>query len=420
MKVITNFSQANKALADYIPNIRAPHGYTLDRMRELMRFLGNPQNDLRILHVAGTSGKTSTSYYASALLQQAGFRVGLTVSPHVSQPNERVQINLIPLPENEFCKELTTFLDLVTQSGLEPSYFEVLVAFAYWEFKRQEVEYAVIEVGIGGLLDGTNVVERSDKVCIITDIGLDHMNILGNSLPEIAFQKAGIIHHHNETFCHQQDKSILDVFMKRCKAQQARLHIIDSNPSKPIHFLPLFQQRNFQLAEAAVAYTLERDGGQALSEANIVNAAKIIIPARMQVISHGNKTIILDGAHNSQKLHALRESIAASYPGKHVTALISFADGKSFRLESSLKELANLTDTLIITSFQRAESSLPHGPAEPALLAQLARACGFRSITVIPDPLEAYKALLKQQSPILLVTGSFFLMEDIQSTAQKS
>src|SRR5688572_10716165 len=153
------FLEANEVLRQFWPELLSRRDvYTTETMVELMDYLGNPQDKLKIIHVAGTSGKTSTCYYSAALLKAAGKKVGLTVSPHVDEINERVQIDLVPMPEEAFCRDMTEFLGLVKKSELEPSYFEVLLAFAYWEFVRHRVEYAVIEVGMGGLTDATNVV----------------------------------------------------------------------------------------------------------------------------------------------------------------------------------------------------------------------------------------------------------------------
>src|SRR5665213_2882839 len=126
------FAEANKILSGFIPT-EDTGVYNTDRIKMFMDYLGNPQDKLRVIHVAGTSGKTSTSYYAAALLQAAGKKVGLTVSPHVDEVNERVQINLVPLAEDIFCHELSEFLNIVESSHIAPSYFELLVAFAFWE-----------------------------------------------------------------------------------------------------------------------------------------------------------------------------------------------------------------------------------------------------------------------------------------------
>ncbi|MCA9326649.1 hypothetical protein KC976_03555, partial [Candidatus Saccharibacteria bacterium] len=189
--LLTTFADAQKVLRTYYANAQTK--YTLDNMCALMDHIGSPQEKIRVVHVAGTSGKTSTSYYAAALLRAAGLQVGLSVSPHVDQINERLQINGQPLSEAEFCQVLTEFLNAIKDAPVKPSYFELLTAMAFWEYARRGVDAAVMEVGLGGLLDATNVISRRDKICLITDIGLDHTEILGDTLVEIAQQKAGII-----------------------------------------------------------------------------------------------------------------------------------------------------------------------------------------------------------------------------------
>jgi dihydrofolate synthase/folylpolyglutamate synthase len=419
MSRLLTFDDAAEVLQRFVPGAGSTSAYTLGRMLSLMDFLGNPQDSLKVVHVAGTSGKTSTSYYVAALLHEAGKKVGLSVSPHVVAVNERVQINLEPLAEAEFCRELSEFLEIIAKSDVTPTYFELLVAFAYWEFAKQHVDYAVMEVGLGGLLDGTNVVNRDDKVCVITDIGLDHVNVLGNTLPEIAIQKAGIIQPKNTVFTHRQAIEILTVFQKRCDEQGAELQIIE--PGKllaDLEFLPLFQQHNFTLAQAASNFALQRDDHVTFTAEQIQKSAHVHIPARMEIFKCDDKTIILDGAHNAQKLQALIESIKVKFPGQKVAALVSFADGRDYRLESSLQELAGLTDTLIITTFHKGQD-LPHGAVEPGVLVKLARVQGFATIETVSDPAQAFTKLLRRPEPVLLVTGSFFLMNEVRPLAQK-
>ena len=419
MRVIKNLDEANAALAAFVPSNQSNGPYKLDRMKQLMGFLGNPQEKFKSVHVAGTSGKTSTSYYAAALLIAAGYKVGLTVSPHVVDVRERVQINLDPLPETKFCAELSEFLALIEKNGIKPTYFELLVALAFWQFAKQQVDYAVIEVGLGGLLDGTNVIHRQDKVCIITDIGLDHINVLGTTLPEIALQKAGIIQLGNIVFCHQQAAEIINVFREQALRQKTELHVLKPKTSE-YRFLPIFQQRNFSLAQASVQFILERDGQKLLSNAQINQAAKILVPARMEIIEHADKTIVMDGAHNAQKLEALYQSLKAKFPGQPIAALVSFVDGRGFRIQSSLQELAKITDSVIITAFKKAAQDLPYGPIEPKHLAGLARQHSFKSLEVIANPHQAYQKLLTRPEPILLITGSFYLMDDLRPEVTES
>ena len=416
MKQIRNFAEANDALAQFLPNTRVVGSYSLNKPRALMDYLGNPQNQLKVIHVAGTSGKTSTSYYAAALLAVTGKKVGLTVSPHIAEINERVQINMLPMPEAEFCMELTEFLALIETSKINPSWFEVLIAFDYWEFAKQAVDYAVVEVGLGGLLDSTNVIDRTDKVCIITDIGLDHVRVLGNSLPEIAAQKAGIIQLHNAVFSYRQAANITDVIENQAAQKQAELHLIEPSlmPPASLSFLPLFQQRNFALAEQAVDYVIKRDGMAPLSFRQILAAARTHIPARMEIFKYKDKIIILDGAHNAQKLQALVKSIKAKYPDQPVAAIVSFSVlNADSRLHDGLQELSNLVDYVITTEFS-INQDVHQQSVDTDVVVQTGRDIGLNSVVVVKDPIEALKTLLARPEKILLVTGSFYLLNPIR------
>ena len=284
-----------------------------------MDYLGNPQNQLKVIHVAGTSGKTSTSYYAAALLAATGKKVGLTVSPHIAEINERVQINLLPMPEAEFCKELSEFLALIETSQINPSWFEFLIAFDYWEFAKQAADYAVVEVGLGGLLDGTNVIDRADKVCIITDIGLDHVRVLGHSLPEIAAQKAGIIQPRNVVFSYSQAANITDIIKNQAEQMQAELHLIVSF--------------------------------------SVLNADS--------------------------------------------------------RLHDGLQELSHLVDYVITTEFG-INQDVHQQSVDTEAVVQACRDIGMHGVEVVKEPIEALKTLLSRPENILLVTGSFYLLNPIR------
>ena len=410
------FAEANKLLSNFIPK-QDNRAYTIDRIKMFMDYLGNPQDKLKVIHVAGTSGKTSTCYYIAALLHASGKKVGLTVSPHVNQVNDRLQINLVPLEESKFCQVLNEFLAIVEKSGFKLTYFEVLVALAYWEFERQQVDYAVIEVGLGGLLDGTNIVSSADKVCVITDIGLDHITVLGDTLEKIAIQKAGIIHEENMVFAYAQSSEVNNVFIDTAKEKHAKLQLLTQQPlGDSFLFLPLFQRRNFALAKEAANYTIERDYQTEISVEEQLRAAKALIPARMEIFTSGNKTIILDGAHNAQKLGALIGSIKAKYPGQEIAALVSFVGGRSYRLESSLDEIATLTKNIILTSFSN-HQDLPYDAVKPTALEKMARPKGFRNISIETDPILAFRKLLEQPEKILVVTGSFFIMNEVRPLA---
>jgi dihydrofolate synthase/folylpolyglutamate synthase len=375
--------------------------------------VGNPQDIPQSIHIAGTSGKTSTAYYSAALLKQGGKRVGLLVSPHAEFLNERVQIGLEPLEERTFCDELAVFMDTVKESGITLTYAETMYAFAYWEFARQRVEYIVVEVGMGGLLDATNVINRRDKICVITDIGMDHTNVLGDTIEEITQHKAGIIRLHNTVFCHVQSDNVIEQIRAACKQKQADLHTIaKAKYPEDLKFLPLFQRRNFTLASAAVTFAMEREGKQQLARKEVLSAARTKVPSRMEMVKMGEKTLVMDGAHNAQKLHALCESIKDYFPGQKNSLLVAFTGGRGRNLEELAAELASLTPQHVIVTSLKDKYGLATNVAPEEVAKALADA-GLDT-ELITDQAEACKAFLAQPGPLLLATGSLYLLGEIK------
>ncbi len=414
MTEITNFAQARRVLMSYVPPGTMRGNYTLERVSKLMNKLGSPQDHLKVVHVAGTSGKTSTCYYISALLQAAGQRVGLTVSPHIDEVNERVQINLKPLAETTFCQELTEFIEIVAKTGIKPTYFELLVAFAYWEFAKQGVDYAVVEVGLGGLLDGTNVISREDKICVITDIGLDHTDVLGNTLGAIAAQKAGIIQHRNHAIMYKQSDEVMGQINKRCAQMHASLFTMTMPATKDLPpDLPPFQQRNWHLARTAVDYIYNRDNLALPSEGQISKAAHTRVPARMEVVKYQGQLLIIDGSHNGQKMTALVDGIRKLYAQQPVAALVSFVQSERERANGALEQLHKLTSTLIVTSFS-GQQDMPKHSVDPKITATAAHKIGFKNVIIVNDPEKAFYRLMRCPEPVKLVTGSFYLLNHIR------
>lgn len=413
MHTISSLADIEALLQQYAPANAPGHMYSLERMMRFMDFLGNPQNSLRIIHVAGTSGKTSTCYYLAALLQQTGKKVGLTVSPHIDGLNERIQVNLTPLPVPQFCSELMIFLEQVQKSQVALSRLEFLVAFAFWEFARQGVDYVGLEVGVGGTLDTTNVIQNQKKVCVITDIGLDHQDRLGETLTEIAGNKAGIIGLHNKVFCYKQGQEVMSVINARARHQQADLYALDQELTSDFEFLPLFQRRNFGLAQAVVSKVLERDGLPQLHHNALQKAASVRIPARMERFEVQGKIVILDGAHNAQKMQALCDSLKAEYPNQKIAALVAFKAKQSSRVEQATEVMTKLASHIIVTTYGQPNAIEPYGE-DPDIVSALCKVHGFWQVETITDPVHAWRQLLARPEPILLVTGSFYLFNDIR------
>ncbi|MBA2279134.1 hypothetical protein H0V99_01695 [Candidatus Saccharibacteria bacterium] len=418
MTHIKNFDDINQTLTKYVPLSKEITGknITLDRMRPMMEALGNPQRRLKIVHIAGTSGKTSTSYYIAALLTQAGKKTGLTVSPHVDSVAERIQINLKSLEEKEFATSLVEFLEILEQSSIKPTYFELIVAFAYWYFVKAGVDYAVIETGLGGMQDGTNVADNSDKVCVITDIGFDHMNILGHTLEEISRQKAGIIHTNNSAIMYRQSEVVTDIIEDWCKEHQSTLKLLEekilqADAPVALQVLPSFQQRNWLLAYEAYKLLKARDTLPELSSEKLDESMQIRIPGRMEEQIIGSKKIIMDGAHNEQKIKTFVSSFKTKYPHTTLPVLLSLKQDKEFA--GVLPLLKPITSRIIITEFT-ATQDLPAKAIDAHELAKAAKIFGYQDISVQEDQDKAYRELLACPGNMALVIGSFYLLGQLR------
>lgn len=412
--MIKTFADVRTALEPNFASHQSRGGGSLERMHQLLACLGDPHEQFRAIHVAGTSGKTSTAYYTAALLRQAGYHVGLTVSPHTIEINDRVQLDGAPLPEAQFCSEFEIYLDIVQHAPVDPTYFEIMLGFAFWEFARQKVEYAVVEVAVGGLLDPTNVLMQPDKICVICDIGFDHMDLLGHTLPEIAAQKAGIIQPRNVAFVYDQGSEIMPAMYDRARLKQADLHILTKHDTYAPDYLPLFQQRNFGLARMAVEYALERDHDTKLPDGTMDRAAQTSIPGRMETFMHGGKTIILDGAHNGQKMQALLESVQAKYK-QPFAMLVGFVDGKNAdaRMHDILPQCASATSRLIATQFGGPQDA-PYFGAPVGDIVQTGKELGVRTILAETQPEHAFQTLLDSPQDVLVVAGSLYLLNHIR------
>lgn len=412
--MIRTLAEANAALLPFVPLVgQLTHkDTTLLRIKPLMRLLGNPEDRLTVVHIAGTSGKTSTSYYMAALLRASGKKVGLTVSPHIDSVAERVQINAEPLDQKTFCKLLDEFLEIVNTTDNKPSYFELLYAFALWVFDIQNVDYAVVETGMGGLHDATNVTTRPDKVCIITDIGFDHTHLLGKTLAEITHQKIGIVHPGNQVFMYNQAEEIMEVAQKWINDHHATLHTVDE-PQVVSLEMPDYQKRNWWLAYCAYEYLQKRDKLKHLTSQTLDKTQHITIPARMDIVHINGKKIVMDGAHNSQKMEVFVQSFKKLFPDTKPTILVSVKAGKQY--QEIVPQLARLGSRIITTTFKTTQD-LPVVSMDSSVLAKALIDAGANNVGSISDSHDAFRALLDDDNTLCLITGSFYLISQIRNT----
>jgi len=422
---LNTFADVEAALRPYIPLVKELTGKNtvLDRILPLMEYLGHPENNLKTIHIAGTSGKTSTSYYIASLLTLSGQNVGLTISPHIDRINERTQINGQPLEEQAFARELSEFLETVDRSSIRPSYFELIYAFSIWVFAKLKVDYAVIETGVGGLYDATNVVTREDKIAVITDIGFDHMKLLGNTLGEIASQKVGIVHKNNALLMYQQSREIMSIIEAWVKKESAQLYLTDQESEERLYgisnafkSLPDFQKRNWLLAYRVYRYVAARDGLKELSAHKLSESQQVNVPARMDTSTVQDHLLVMDGAHNQQKMSAFIASYRHLYPGSKPTILIAFKSDKAY--QKTLPEIRDLASSIIVSTFNTSQD-LPVTSASPEEIARKLINIGAKNVTVERDNLKAYKKLLKSDSRELIITGSFYLIAQIRGKVKQ-
>jgi dihydrofolate synthase/folylpolyglutamate synthase len=378
-------------------------------------------------------------------LKSLGFKVGLSVSPVLLDVRERIQINNHNISEIDFCKYLNEIIPSIKQVSIthfgSPSYFEILSVLTYHAMYKLGVDYAVIETGLGGLLDGTNVVSSPSKVAVITQIGLDHTAILGKTLSKIAYQKAGIIKKRNTVITIAQTQRVIEVIKKESLKKGASLSIISKknlshvtlSPTPKFNFsylgaritdirlnmLGSFQVQNCSLALSAVTLLSQRDKFD-LDDQLISKALKqAIFPGRMQQMLVQNQKLILDGAHNPQKMRMLTKNLSSYYPGQKFTFLLALKHGKDYI--DILKQIVPVASKIYLTSFhdQTKSQGTTARSENTRTLAQIFRSLKYRDFVVYEDSHLALQDFLHDQKSIGVITGSLYLLSDLYPILKK-
>ena len=376
----------------------------------ILEILDNPQNQIPAIHIAGTSGKGSTAYYATSLLNRAGYTTGTLVSPHIANVAERSLINGQTLPEQEYLHYFQAFANLCVAHNLHPSYFEFLTIFSFWLFKKIDVNYIIIEVGIGGRLDTTNVISRSPTVRVITDIGLDHTELLGNTLTEIAQEKAGIVHQNDSVVMNRQASEIETIIRKHSESQHSQFSIASPIIDDFLKILPDFQQRNWTLAYCAVEKRLALDKKPPLSKEVLEKSVHIAIPGRLEKRDVDGANIIFDVAHNPQKIRALIDSLRKLYPDKKPVFVVAFGQNKQSSMAESLAIIDNLAQLTYATTF-----STNYGKNHRNMPPEIIRHVMKSAVEIEHNTDKALAKAIKkarQLDTYVVVTGSFYLVSE--------
>jgi dihydrofolate synthase/folylpolyglutamate synthase len=436
---VSDFARVEAALArripgkDEIPKMRPD----IARMSLLMDLLGSPQKSYPSIHLTGTNGKTSTTRMVDALLRGFGLRPGRYTSPHLSTVRERIAIDGSPVDEETFARaydDVAPYLDLVDQrSEQRVTYFETLTAMAYAAFADAPVDAGVIEVGMGGQWDATNVVQAG--TCVVTPVSLDHPE-LGSTVREVATEKAGIVHEGARVVSGVQDLAAAEVLVARCASVGAELAV------EGVHFgvldrrvavggqavtlrglggvyedlfLPLhgsYQASNAACALAAVEAFL--GGGEAPLDVEAVRAgfAMVDSPGRLEIVRR-SPTVLLDGAHNPGGVAALVGALEEAFAFDRLVGVVAILSDKDVPAMLSLLEPV-LSDVVVTTNHS------PRALAADELAALAVEVFGPDRVVVeplLPDAIDAAVALADDagEGAGVLVTGSLYTVGEART-----
>jgi dihydrofolate synthase/folylpolyglutamate synthase len=405
----------------------------LEPMREWAQLLGNPQDGLRFIHLAGTNGKGSTAAFCESCLRAAGCRVGLYTSPHLVSVRERIQIDRVPISEADFAEGFAA-IGAKRAADHEATFFEWMTALALWYFAREKVDWVVWETGLGGRLDATNIVRP--ELCIITNIGLDHQQYLGQSLRDIAAEKAGIIKYQVPVISAVENGDACEVICERARAEQSPLVLVRREMN--VRDLGLREGRQLaeidgrefalgligphQVVNAACAVAAMRQihfrDGNPITDAAIARGLETTVwPGRFEVLSE-KPLIVLDGAHNVEGVRMLVEtwrSFLAARRGWNAQEI----DGRSHLVFASVadKDISEMAQLLRPLAKEVSLVRLANErSAEPDLLAQafsgLPCAC-YDSVPAVWQELATADA-----EAVILITGSLFLVGEMLARRQ--
>ena len=434
-----NYSESLQYLLSLGRELAAPsHAramkFDLANIRALSSQMGDPWKKFRSVHIAGTNGKGSTAAITESILRSAGIRTGLYTSPHLEHINERIRIAGANLSDQEFAEAFTRLHQLIEQmlsSGAlpaHPTFFECLTAMAFDVFARANVEIAVLEVGMGGRLDATNIV--TPAVSVITQIDFDHEAYLGHSIEQIAFEKAGIIKRGIPVVTSAEDTVALEVIRRRAAELSAPIVEIDraycvellasdirgsraqissrENDFDATISVPLpgkFQVRNAVTALATVR--LLAQNGVKISDAQIVDGiTRVRWPGRLEQIS-AHPDVFLDGTHNPAGARELAAFLDENFAGRKIYLVFGAVRDKS--VDEIASRLFPRAAKVFITAPKQSRAISPSALAE--MTSDLAS-----NLEVIPEPLDALERAIAAAIPdgVVIATGSLYLVGDLR------
>lgn len=408
----------------------------LENIKDLLQRLGNPHERFRAVHVAGTNGKGSVTSMLAHVLHEAGYRVGMFISPYLERFTERIQVDLKEIEPHELARITERVkekvVEMVSEGKNHPTEFEVVTAIGFTYFAERQVDCAVVEVGLGGRLDATNVV--NPLVSVITSISYDHMDVLGDTLEKIAAEKAGIIKQGRPVVTYPQHPEVISVIRRVSRERCAPLFEVDEESIEVVASQVGRQVFNYsfggekfsnvvirltgrhQILNAATALTavavLRREGIAIPDDAVYRGMERAVWPGRLEVVRR-RPYVILDGAHNESGAQVLASAIKEYYDGKPVTLVIGMLKDKD--ADAIVKHLCPLAESVIVT---KPDSLRAMEPDELAI--KVRRYCP--DVTVESDIEKAVAMGLKRvaEDGVLLFTGSLYLIGKVRGLLRPS
>ena len=397
----------------------------LERIRALLGELGNPHEGLAAIHVAGTNGKGSVCAMLESILSSQGYRVGLYTSPHLLTIRERIRVGGQFVPE-DFVADWTTGLLALGQAAGELTFFEAMTAMAFSFFRESGVDIAVLETGLGGRWDATNVAQA--RIAVITDISMDHSEHLGNSLAQIAGEKAGIIKPGSHVVTHQDSAAALSVIVRACEERQAMLVRLNSENIAPAgdgrpdvmrletahgsHEIKVPLQGRHQMTNAALAVMAAENAKECydlpVHAKHIARGvAASLWPARFQVFANHRQKTVIDSAHNPAGIDTLLATLRELYPGRRRPALFVMAFSKDKDYLRMLAPVLKTGANVLLTATPNPRSLYPETGLEQIRAAFPDVAPERLSSAASPE--QALGHPFYRPAELICVAGSLFL-----------
>ena len=417
--------------------------FKLDRMKRLASGLGNPQEDLKSIHIAGSKGKGSTCAFTHSILKEAGFKVGLYTSPHLVSFRERIRINDCLISENDIARLLERIKEILVHFKDDPpSFFEVYTALAYLYFKENKVDFAIYETGLGGRLDATNIIRP--LVSAVTPISYEHTDKLGSTLAGIAAEKGGIIKNNSICISAPQEAEAIEVIEKICVDKKTRLIRV----GKDIFFEELKaddEKEVFNVFGIFTEYPMLKT--RLLGRHQVVNSATAVgviealrfsgitipieavrrgiesarWPGRLEIVGR-SPLVVLDGAHNPASSGVLADSIRRIFKYKKLILILGASKDKD--IKGMLDELLPISDSVILT-----KSKIVARALEPVRIRELIgqnlmgiKRGGRKGVFLTSGIQEAVSKAKNMAKPedLILVTGSLFLVGEAREIYVKA